>query len=544
MAERIAPESVEQVKAYSDIVSVISDYVHLRRKGRNYTGLCPFHSEKTPSFVVSPEKRIFHCFGCHESGNHISFVMKMDHVSFSEAIIQIAEKAGIQINYVQSNNSSQDAHYEELRTKLYTAREHYKSQLTVGSDAYNYLIQRGLTPETISNFHLGFAGGDSRFRNRVIFPVLDYRSRTVGFAGRIFLPGAEGAKYINSEDSILFNKRKLLYGIDQAEVAIRKAGYVLVMEGYMDVLMAHQFGFKHSVATMGTALTSDHVMRLKRFTSTVYLAMDSDEAGQKAVERGYDVLQQNDIKTFVVSFHQKDPADFLLESGADAFLKTIQSAKSMVEFAFERALKKWDATKIENVSDILNSIVGIIRMEQDPIVVRHHVKTIALKLKIDEELVLAKVKKSLYNVKNQLTISRTNKKNKYQKAEESLIYLMASTIKVRHDVKSHGGVDLFVTTENKALVSALIETELVDDPLIEHMKGEQLQKTLRKILIEGEHQGSPNDVHSYISALKSFHRDQRIGEIKAAVKQLEESGSDDATIPLLQELQALITTTP
>ena len=389
----ISQTTVEQVRAYTDIVAVISDYVSLKKRGRNFIGLCPFHSEKSPSFTVSPEKQLWHCFGCHSSGDHISFMMKVDNLTFVEAITHIAHKASITI--VEEEKSFEVSLDERIKAQvldvLFSAREAFAFFLNPESEGYRYALKRGLSDNMITCFHLGYAPlnwdpvtmlgakGFSpdliqksglvavaedgsfrpRFRHRLVFPVLDHRGRTVGFGARLIESREDSPKYINTEETILFNKRKLLYGLDKAKNAIRDTGRVIVMEGYMDVIVAHQYGFEESVGSMGTALTAEHAQLLKRYTSVVYLAMDSDVAGQQSVERSCEVLKQAGFQSYVIGLSQKDPADVLQQNGAEFFQKAIQEALPMILFKFNRSLAKYDVSKIEQIPVILQEIIPL-----------------------------------------------------------------------------------------------------------------------------------------------------------------------------------------
>ena len=350
---RLSDETVDQVRALSDIVPVIQEYVTLTKRGRNYIGLCPFHSEKTPSFTVSPEKKIFHCFGCHESGDLIEFVSRLEHLNFTETIVFLAEKHGIDV--VQEEGSG--GHFiaqgdkEKVREILMETREKLKLLFKESVISLQYLEKRGLSSESMALFHLGYApdvfnwvtyfeekgyskdllfkagiiyqsenGGIlSRFRNRLMFPISDAHSRTVGFGARR-LDNQKQAKYINSEDSVYFNKRKILYGFDLAKLAIKTNNLVVVMEGYMDVITAHQFGFNYSVACMGTALTQEQVQLIKRLTSNVVLALDDDSAGQQSTERSFEILRQLDCQVKVMQLSGLDPADVLQERGKLAII--------------------------------------------------------------------------------------------------------------------------------------------------------------------------------------------------------------------------------
>lgn len=572
----ISPETVEAVKQYPDIVAIISDYVSLKRRGRNFIGLCPFHSEKTPSFTVSPEKKLFHCFGCQVSGDHIGFVMQMDNVSFAEAIRHIAGRMGITIveKELTSEQAKQRSEREELQRLFYAVREAFSSYLEESTDVRDYLSSRGITWECASRFYLGYSPADfdlaefllaygfsetlfansglfyqdgqgrfhSRFKKRLIFPVLDQQGRTVGFGGRILTDATDTAKYMNSEETPYFSKRRILFGLDQAKTAIREKDSVLLMEGYLDVMMSHQHGFQHAVGTMGTALTLEHVQLLKRYVHSVYLAMDQDEAGIRAMERSVELLRQHDMRVWVVKLDRKDPADVLQNFGAEHFQKLIDQAQPMWVFKLDLLAKGRKQIPIEEVPEMLVALLPIIQMEKDAVVRRNYIKNLADRLGIDEELIMVKLKKSSYNVRDRLVLSSMNKKHRYQKAEESLIYLITSDLTIRYQFLEMGSHTLFVTPILSDLVKIILNSEESDQKLVDSLGEEIHRQELSRILIEGEVQGvSVTDQwQDYIQTLKSYDREQQVSGLQQRIEQLEASGHDEEATKLLQDLQSLI----
>ena len=573
----ISKVTVDQVKAYPDIVGVISDYVSLRKRGRNFIGLCPFHSEKTPSFTVSPDKQLWHCFGCHSSGDHIGFIMKVDNLTFVEAISHIAHKAGIVI--VEEEKSFElsldERRRQQLLEVLSIARDYFRASLP-NSEGSRYLLSRGLTQKTIDHFSLGYAPTqwdpksvfanhsveDSllqkaglavvlddgavkpRFRQRVVFPVLDHRGRTVGFGARLIQDRPDSPKYVNTEETILFNKRRLLYGLDKAKTAIRDKGRAIVMEGYMDVIVAHQFGFDESIASMGTALTTDHAQTLRRFTDTVYLAMDSDAAGQQSIERSYEALKQAGFQVSVIELGAKDPADVLLQKGAGYFQDCIEKALPIVQFKFARVLTRYDATKIEHVPAILQEMTPLLQQEKDAVVQKYYVRLIAKTLKIDEELVMAKIKKTSYNVRQVLSLPLKNKKDKFHKAQEYLLFFIATNLELREKILAQVTAEDFILPDYVALVRDISLSRLVDKFLVESLSSDPLRLILSRVLIEGESEGIALTIKSdqwedCIHTLKSFKRESRIQDIKKQLKVLGSEGDDEGG-DLLEELKLLI----
>lgn len=578
----LSQTTVEQVRNYPDIVGIISDYVTLKRRGRNYIGLCPFHSERTPSFTVSAEKQFWHCFGCQESGDHISFVMKVDNLSFSEAVEHIAKKAGIEVTFDESRKgyAKEDGDLDQIRNLLFEAREVFRSFLSPSSEGYRYLSGRGLKDEVITEFFLGYSPQDfdlaahlikkgfssqllrrsglffdgrneqlvSRFRRRVIFPVIDYRGRTVGFGGRILEASADTAKYVNSEENALFSKRKLWYGLAQARQAMGKTGSALVMEGYMDVITAHQYGFEHAIATMGTALTPDHAHKLSRFTKTVYLALDSDEAGQRAIEKSFEVLRPFDFTIFVIVMDGKDPADVLREKGAGYFQSLIDAALPMIEFQFQRLLKRYNRNRIEDVPKIVDDIIPFLRLEKDDIIRRQYAKRIASELSVETDIILEKIKNMGYTIINRRFIRRSDLSfrgsNKYLKAEEYIIYLLLADVGQRHTILDIISPDDLISPEARSLAQVLRHSDVVGKDLLGALKDPKQCQYVSYILMKGAINEGNESVSQtrdrYIAILKGQKSEQRITELRHQLKQAEDKGDDQLIAEVLVELQDLL----
>jgi len=365
-------DQVQEIKEKLNIVDVISGYLRLQKAGVNFKALCPFHNEKTPSFMVSPSRQSWHCFGsCGEGGDIFTFIEKIEGVEFPEALKILAEKAGIILKYDNPKlRSEKDKAYEicEKATQFFTA------SLNNANVILDYLHQRGLQDGTIDEWRLGYAPDSwgsllsfldkygyreleiekaglilrgvkyhDRFRNRLMFPIFDTNGRVVAFSGRIMndiVPSktekADSGKYINSPETILYNKSRILYGLDRAKTEIRKADKVILVEGQMDVILPWQDGIRNIVATSGTALTEDHLLVLKRLTSNLTLAFDMDEAGARATERGDLAAVQSGFNISVVSLLSgKDPADFVKENPGE-FSKIVNTAESIMSYYFKQ----------------------------------------------------------------------------------------------------------------------------------------------------------------------------------------------------------------
>ena len=364
---RYSDDIIEEVRMKNDIVDVISQYVKLTRRGSSYFGLCPFHNEKTPSFSVTPSKQMYYCFGCGAGGNVYNFIMEYENYSFGEALSHLADRAGVELPKIEYSREAREKAEQRANlleiNKLAAQYFYYQLRREGGKTAYGYLTGRGLSEETIRKFGLGYSdkysddlykylkgkgysdellresglfnvderrGMYDKFWNRVIFPIMDVNNRVIGFGGRVMGDGEP--KYLNSPETKLFDKSRNLYGLNYARTTREK--YMLVCEGYLDVISMHQAGFTNAVASLGTAFTSQHAGVLKRYTDQVILTYDSDGAGIKAALRAIPILRDAGISARVLNMKPyKDPDEFIKNMGADAFKERIAQAKN--SFLFE-----------------------------------------------------------------------------------------------------------------------------------------------------------------------------------------------------------------
>ena len=363
---RYSDDIIEEVRSKNDIVDVVSQYVKLTRKGSSYFGLCPFHNEKTPSFSVTPGKQMYYCFGCGAGGNVFNFIMEYENYTFGEALKHLADRAGVELPKIEYSKEVRQKAQEkaELLEINKQAAQYFYYQLRTdkGQRGYEYLKNRGLSEETMRKFGLGYSdkfsdglyrflkskgyqderlresglfnvderhGMYDKFWNRVIFPIMDVNNRVIGFGGRVM--GDAKPKYLNSPETKIFDKSRNLYGLNIARTTRRK--YLILCEGYMDVIAMHQAGFNNAVASLGTALTSGHASLLKRYTQEVLLLYDSDEAGIRAALRGIPILREAGVNSRVVSLKTyKDPDEFIKNMGPEAFEKRLDEAKDSFLF--------------------------------------------------------------------------------------------------------------------------------------------------------------------------------------------------------------------
>jgi DNA primase len=370
----ISPQMLERIRAANDIVEVISGYLPLKRAGANFVALCPFHREKTPSFNVSPQRQIFHCFGCHKGGDVFSFVMAYENIGFLDAVRRLAERARIPIEWERGAETAA-RHLKDTLLEIHEqiAQRWHGCLLNdaAGQRAREYLAQRGVSAEAVKLFRLGYApdawddtvnwarakgydlalvekagliirrekgeGWYDRFRGRLMFPICDERGRVIGFSGRVLVGDEKTAKYVNSPETPLFNKSRVFFGLDKARPAILEAGCAIVCEGQLDLIACHMAGVKNVVAPQGTALTAEHARILKRYTEEVILCFDSDEAGQNAAIRSLDPLLASGLAMRVVVIPAPhDPDSFIRAHGGEAFRRLVAEAEGFFDFLLNR----------------------------------------------------------------------------------------------------------------------------------------------------------------------------------------------------------------
>ena len=409
-------ELIEEVRSRNPIVDVIGSYVHLTKKGSNYFGLCPFHNEKTGSFSVSPSKQMYHCFGCGVGGNVITFMMEYENCSFQEAMQMLADRAGIALpkeDERQGSRAERDARTLLLQMHKEAALFYcHVLRSEAGAPGMTYLKKRGVSDEMIRAFGLGFAsqhnsvlyqylrkkgytdaqlkdsglvtinerGARDRFWNRVIFPIMDTNNRVIGFGGRVM--GTGEPKYLNSPETKIFDKGRNLYGLNAAKRSREK--YLLVCEGYMDVIAMHQAGFTNAVASLGTAFTSQHGMILKRYTEEVILCYDSDGAGQKAALRAIPILKDAGLRVRVLNMSPwKDPDEFIKNLGADEFRERIKNAENAFLFEIRVLRNNYDFTDPDEKSRFFNEAAERIAGFTNEIERNSYVEAVANRYGID-----------------------------------------------------------------------------------------------------------------------------------------------------------------
>ena len=412
---RVSPRSIEEVRDTVNIVEVASEFTALKRQGTDYTGLCPYpdHQEKTPSFSVSPEKNFYHCFGCKKGGDAIKLVMELKSLSFVESVSHLAERSGVELKFEGRSPEEERAQKERTARRrsaykaLAAAAAYYHKYLLkspTAEEARNYLAERSLDHSTIVEFRLGYAPprgrsgfvraarkvglerealdaagllssrGGERFVDRIMFPISDRRGRMVGFGARAL--GDAKPKYLNSPETDLFNKRSLLYGFPQVAEAVRREGATLVVEGYTDVLMLYQLGIKNAVATLGTAMTGQHLKTLSGQADQIYLLFDPDEAGEKAVEKAMVTAAELKLDLRVLRLPE-DPADWVLDHSPREFLELLSEAVPILEYGIQRIVERTRGAGATSRARAVPEVKALVRQIEDPVLGREALRLAA-----------------------------------------------------------------------------------------------------------------------------------------------------------------------
>lgn len=458
----LSEEKVSEIRDRSSILEVVSDYVNLKKAGKNYKGLCPFHSEKTPSFMVNEEKQIFHCFGCGAGGDVFTFLMKVGNFSFPQAVEELAKRYGVRLPPRElSPAKKKEMDKREILFQInQMASEYFHDLLSrrrEGEEGRRYIFQRGMSEKIIKEHRLGYSlerwdglvqhlqekkvslelawelglifpkkreGWYDAFRGRVLFPIFDLHQRVVGFGGRLIKEGEP--KYLNSPESSLYHKGEILYGLQVAKGYIPKKDCVIIVEGYFDLLTLHQFGLKHSVATLGTALTAQHVHILKRYTKNLITVFDADVAGVQASLRALPLFLEEEVsgKTIILP-KDEDPDEFLRKGNLEEFEKRAINAVSLIDFFFERLMKTHDTKSIDGKVKVAEEGMALIDKIPNKIRKNFYTKTLAERLDLPESLLMERLRSSSKDrSKGEEDFKKRPVEGSFPKSEEMVVRLM------------------------------------------------------------------------------------------------------------------------
>ena len=572
-------DTIEEIKSRSDIVKVISDYIKVQQSGSNYKGLCPFHGEKTPSFYINTSKQIYKCFGCGEGGDVINFIMKIENLEFMDAVKLLAKDCGIEINTNMDEQSKirmeKIKKFQDINTEA--ARYYFSNLIKDKNYGYEYLRKRGLDDKIIKKFGLGYApkawtnlmdyliskGYDKntlvecglvtykengnkyydRFINRVIFPIFDYRGNVIGFGGRVLddaLP-----KYLNSPDTLAFNKKYNLYGLNFARKNISNRTMILV-EGYMDLISLYQYGIRNVCATLGTALTLEQGKLLKRYVDTVVISYDSDEAGVKATLRAVDILTSANINVKVLNLKDvKDPDEFIRKYGLVEYQQAIENAVHYIKYKIVQCKKNYDLTKDEDRLKFTKESTKIIKTLKSAVDIDYYIKFLSLESKISEDSLKKEVYgnnyKPRYNekFKNQKYVKRDE--NAYKKPsiinngnefiEKTLIRIILENKDLRTWINLKFDENDFILKENKEILKFIIKNEDLDKITIDKLKSlnlsEEYLENLYSIKIENINLNDNKSIEEVIKKVKRNKLQYDIDNLLKMQKELETNKSND-----------------
>jgi len=562
-----------------DIYDVVSGYVSLKKAGKNWLGLCPFHSEKTPSFNVNPAKQIFHCFGCGVGGDAFKFLELQEGLNFPEAVKQLASRAGISLPESRpwADEKKSDDERKALLKITAEAADYFRRELEgpAGSAARTYLTKRGLTENVIKDFSLGYArpewdgllkhlrqkghspallekaglivkrsegeGHYDRFRGRIIFPIRDISGSVIAFGGRVMddsLP-----KYLNSPETPLYSKSNVLYCLDQAKEPARKQGYFIIVEGYLDTIACHQYGAKNAVATLGTALTDGHLRLMRRFAQKLMLIFDPDPAGVKATLRGFELFAGSGMKVNVVSLPDgDDPDTFLKKNGYEAFASCLKGSVKFMDFVVSQVVRGGAMTSIDEKVEQAGEMLGFIAKLPSGIERDHYLKRTAEALDVDEGLLrqeMTKQRTAHAGPRERTAAGTMAHRDQRPRAEEMLIHLMLRDDKVARSLVGQLTAEDFtdpllrrvakrildlIEHDAKLDIRAMqVEGDEELNRLISHYSVRELEWECESELLKKEETKNQN-IRDCVALIKQHDPEKKIKAIEKAMKEAEEKG--------------------
>ncbi|MCF7871238.1 MAG: DNA primase [Candidatus Omnitrophica bacterium] len=572
----IPEKFIEEIQSRIDIVDLVSEYLPLKKSGRNFKACCPFHSEKTPSFVVSPQKQIFHCFGCGQGGGVFQFLMQAEKINFPEAVEMLAKKLGMPISYQRDKNS-------QLKNSCYQAAEeaslfyHNILKSKEQEDVLAYLKKRGIAQKTIDTFRLGFAPGRNslinhmrkkgftlgtldkaslvssageKFRDifcdRILFPIFDIRDRVVGFGGRIWKERKGAPKYINSGESLIYSKRKMLFGLNLAKKEIIKEGYAVVTEGYLDMVVPFMRGVKNIVASLGTSLTQEQIKLLKRFCSKVVLVFDSDNAGEAAMLRTINLLLENQLEVKIVNLPAgEDPDSVVRKKGKDYFLKLVGQSLDFFDYKLKVLNNKFDQKNIEEKSKIAENMLVTLDKISSEIKKYQYISKLARCLELNEEVVLSEYrnkfsKKAGRKDGGQPFFSQNKSYREMPSVTEKiLLKAMLENPKIFILMQKNFNGEDFTHPLARKIVNFLfknyLEKKKTAKELLADIDDRTISGFISQILLEDQIPQDENTIKESLVRMNKKHTDRQKDQLRLKIKNAE---SEEAREKLEKELMA------
>jgi DNA primase len=580
----LSEEKVSEIRDRSSILEVVSDYITLKKAGKNHRGLCPFHSEKTPSFMVNEEKQIFHCFGCGEGGDVFTFLMKVGHFSFPQAVEELAKRYGVKLpsRELSTTQKKEMAKREALFQINQIASEYFHDLLTKrreGEEGRRYLSQRGISQEVIAEHRLGYStdrwdglvrylqekkvslemawelglifpkkkeGWYDAFRGRILFPIFDLHQRIVGFGGRVIREGQP--KYLNSPESSIYHKGEILYGLHVAKRYATEKDCGIIVEGYFDLLTLHQYGLKHSVATLGTALTTQHIRTLKRYTKNLITVFDADQAGIQATLRSLPLFLEEEVAGKTIALPKgEDPDGFLRKGNLEDFGKRVEQALPLIDFFFERLMKTTDLKSVDGKVKVAKEGVALLAKIPDKIRRDFYVKALAERLDIQESFLYEMLRSSPKEPSKAGEDLRKSSMDKtFPKSEEMVVRLM-----VQHPefISTLSKEEIFKEFENpilqkmaEALEDLYQRKGRLDLPealanFEEDLKGRLCEFAFQESGLEG---GDREKIlQDCIQKIREKRLKKEKGELLKKIKEAEKQPEGKRLVPLLKEHQEL-----
>ncbi|HDH05830.1 MAG TPA: DNA primase [Nitrospirae bacterium] len=552
--------TLEEIRDRIDIVDLISEYVHLKKTGQNWKGLCPFHTEKTPSFTVSPAKQIYHCFGCGNGGDIFTFLVRYENLAFPEALGILAKKAGVTLQ-ASRKDPVKTGEKETLLNMHKDALGFFQQNLEKNTEATGYLRGRGIDADARKLFSVGYAlnswnallnylthkgykpdaikrsglvvqgskGLYDTFRDRIIFPIYDLKSDVIAFGGRS-IDGSE-PKYLNSPETIIFNKRKILYGLNRAKDSLKNSGYALFMEGYLDVISAHAAGFTSAVAPLGTACTQEHGKLMKRFVEEVILAFDSDAAGIKAAKNAAGILLESGLSVRMLPFPQKeDPDSFLRKNGKEAFRALLENPLSVIDFFMRQNGDK---------RLMAREAIETISMVSDKILQGTYMKILSEKLNVEERYVreeFLRIKKQLKSGYKQPSPKPRTGSGPRPRNESYIIRLLLQLPEKAPEVCGAVSHEDFKDVITRSIFKKIKEGLTDFNQLLSKCEGEE-KDFLTDISLRDDIENPEKAINDCIKRLKDNRRDILLRELQIKIKEAELNKDHNLLNELLTQYQ-------
>lgn len=592
MSGKLFPEEfVAEVRAANDIVAVVGDYVRLKKVGHNFVGLCPFHNEDTPSFNVNREKQMFYCFGCNVGGDVIEFIRQREKVDFPEAVRILAERAHLPLPLRSPKEELRREEREELYYANALAAEYFQAQLAGagGQAARAYLTKRGVTPGVIEDFALGYApqaweglldylksrgisaatavraglavprpqggGAYDRFRDRLMFPIRDLRGRVCAFGGRVLGPGEP--KYLNSPETPVYSKGRTLYALERARTSLEKENRVLVVEGYLDAITCHQYGFTWTVASLGTALTREQVDLLKRFTTHVYIGYDADSAGQAATVRGLELTRAAGCQVRVLKVPVgKDPDEFLHSEGREAFAALVDAALPLPDYHYQRLLAVHDKKTLEGRVAVAQGMALVLAGIESAVEREEYTRKVAQDLGLRMEALVAEIERATRpkSAERQSAAGKPQRPSPVPSARHAerealagLAWLFLFVPETRQAILATVPQENLGTTPEGEVLQTLLgryqagEEDFSLPELTERLPSAAARESLAKLAVRPSPAGDPHELTAdYVRFLRRLWLESEIDRLRKEIISLNREGKNEASANLIRRLNDLV----